>query len=131
MQRKIPVTSIKMLGKTIPVRQLKVEKGDDGTPCQGSFDAHVIRLSAEKYTASQMLRTLAHESGHAFVLFSGLRDGLCGDDLKLEEMLVSGIEEHLFPIYRAIARLEAGLEPDAEDKRVLGLARKKETPNEG
>lgn len=128
MQRRlIPVTSVRLLGVKVPVKQLKIERNDEKEEVQGTYFKRVIRLTTEGYTVDQLLRTLAHEATHAFLDISGMVDGVCGGDGDKEEMLVAGIEQHLYPVFRALVRLEAGLPPDAEDKRVLGLARKKET----
>lgn len=120
-----------MFGQTVKIQEVgSIEMPDVGACC-GIYESAKkrIKIATEEHDDlpdHDYLKTVTHELMHAFADLSGLSAYL-GDDETKEEKLVQDFENHFWPVLRAIARLEAGVPLDAQDKRAVRCKRPKAT----
>lgn len=118
-----------MFGQTVKIQEVEsIEMPDVGSCCgiyePGKKRIRIARDEHEDGPEHDYLKTVTHELMHAFADLSGLTAYLGNDDTK-EEKLVQDFENHFWPVLRAIARLEAGVPLDAQDKRAIRSRRVK------
>jgi hypothetical protein len=124
-------TSVKMFGQTVKIQEVESIEMPDVGACCGIYESakkriRIARDEHEDGPEHDYLKTVTHELMHAFADLSGLTAYLSNDDTK-EEKLVQDFENHFWPVLRAIARLEAGVPLDAQDKRAIRSRRVKAT----